>query len=275
MGYELSGEMPLFVKPSRKISAKDVADVMRDHYEGTPMDMRTDAGAGGNACPYRWRPMGFEVDGVSYVNERAIATQQTGFWFVAQARGYLPDEVGALLWFGTDDAATSYLTPCYVNSTKVPECLRVGNGDMLHYSPTSSFWICNRVAQACYKMYNQMEPVVRAKADEFEKHQMFEGVPAMDAQLCELLGKGKTRKAIRTMTSYTVNTAQEQFEAWKALEELLLVKFIDGNVKAQEADGSFKHSKYHSGTPEGLTQPGYTEAWKRAAARESLRQKQF
>lgn len=271
MGHELSGEMPLFVKPSRKISTKDVADVMRDHFEGTPMDMRTDAGAGGNACPYRWRPMGFEVDGVSYVNERAIATQQTGFWFVAQARGFLPDEVGALLWFGTDDAATSYLTPCYVNSTKVPECLRVGNGDMLHYSPSSSFWLCNRVAQACYKMYNQMEPVVRAKADEFEKHQMFEAVPAMDAQLSALVAKGKTRKAIKAMTSYTVNTAQEQFEAWKALEELLLVKFIDGNVKAQEADGSFKHSKYHSGTPEGLTQPGYTEAWKRAAAREGLR----
>ena len=272
MGHELSGEMPLFVKPSRKISAKDVADVMRDHFEGTPMDMRTDAGAGGNACPYRWRPMGFEVDGVSYVNERAIATQQTGFWFVAQARGFLPDEVGALLWFGTDDAATSYLTPCYVNSTKVPECLRVGNGDMLHYSPSSSFWLCNRVAQACYKMYNQMEPVVRAKADEFEKHQMFEAVPAMDAQLSALVAKGKTRKAIKAMTDYTVNTAQEQFEAWKALEELLLVKFIDGNVKAQEADGSFKHSKYHSGTPDGLTQPGYTEAWKRAAAREGLRQ---
>ena len=271
MGHELSGEMPLFVKPSRKISAKDVADVMRDHFEGTPMDMRTDAGAGGNACPYRWRPMGFEVDGVSYVNERAIATQQTGFWFVAQARGFLPDEVGALLWFGTDDAATSYLTPCYVNSTKVPECLRVGNGDMLHYSPSSSFWLCNRVAQACYKMYNQMEPVVRAKADEFEKHQMFEAVPAMDAQLSALIAKGKTRKAIKAMTGYTVNTAQEQFEAWKALEELLLVKFIDGNVKAQEADGSFKHSKYHSGTPDGLTQPGYTEAWKRAAAREGLR----
>ena len=271
MGHELSGEMPLFVKPSRKISAKDVADVMRDHFEGTPMDMRTDAGAGGNACPYRWRPMGFEVDGVSYVNERAIATQQTGFWFVAQARGFLPDEVGALLWFGTDDAATSYLTPCYVNSTKVPECLRVGNGDMLHSSPSSSFWLCNRVAQACYKMYNQMEPVVRAKADEFEKHQMFEAVPAMDAQLSALVAKGKTRKAIKAMTGYTVNTAQEQFEAWKALEELLLVKFIDGNVKAQEADGSFKHSKYHSGTPDGLTQPGYTEAWKRAAAREGLR----
>lgn len=97
MGYDLDGQMPLFVKPSRKISVKDVADVMRDHFEGTPMDMRTDIGAGGNACPYRWRPMNFEWDGKTYVNERAIATQQTGFWFVAQARGYLPEEVGALI----------------------------------------------------------------------------------------------------------------------------------------------------------------------------------
>ena len=152
MGYELDSEMPLWIRPQRKISVKDVADAMRDHFEGTPMDMTTDIGAGGNACPYRWRPMNFEWDGVRYVNERAIATQQTGFWFVAQARGYLPREVGALLWFGCDDAATSYLTPIYVSSKEVPECLEVGNGDMLHYSPTSTFWLCNRVANACYKM---------------------------------------------------------------------------------------------------------------------------
>ena len=119
MGYDLKGEMPLFVKPARKITVKDVADVMRDHFEGTPMDMTTDIGAGGNGLPYRWRPMNFTVDGKTYLNERAIATQQTGFWFVAQARGFLPDEVGALIWFGCDDAATSYLTPIYANLTQV------------------------------------------------------------------------------------------------------------------------------------------------------------
>ena len=160
--------MPLFVKPSRKITVKDVADVMRDHYEGTPMDMTQDIGAGGNALPYRWRPMSFTVDGKTYVNERAIATQQTGFWFVGQARGWLPDEIGSLIWFGCDDAATSYLTPVYVNTTEVPDCFRVGNGDMLHYSPTSAFWMCNRVANACYKMYDKMAPFVRAQQGEGE-----------------------------------------------------------------------------------------------------------
>ena len=269
MGYDLKGEMPLFIKPSRKIGAKDVADVMRDHYEGTPMDMTTDIGAGGNALPYRWRPMNFEWEGKTYINERAIATQQTGFWFVAQSRGYLPDEVGALIWFGCDDAATSYLTPIYVNTKSVPECLRVGNGDMLHYSATSQFWMCNRVANACYKMYDQMAPVVRTAIDDFENYQMDVAVPQMDAVLSDLMSAGRVGKALKKMTDYSVNTAMTQFEKWARLEELLLVKFIDGNVKAQNEDGSFVHSEYSEGIPEGITQPGYTDKWKEAVARDN------
>lgn len=269
MGYDLKGEMPLFIKPSRKIGAKDVADVMRDHYEGTPMDMTTDIGAGGNALPYRWRPMNFEWEGKTYINERAIATQQTGFWFVAQSRGYLPDEVGALIWFGCDDAATSYLTPIYVNTKSVPECLRVGNGDMLHYSATSQFWMCNRVANACYKMYDQMAPVVRMAIDDFENYQMDVAVPQMDAALSDLMSAGRVGKALKKMTDYSVNTAMTQFEKWTRLEELLLVKFIDGNVKVQNEDGSFVHSEYSEGIPDGISQPGYTDKWKEAVARDN------
>jgi len=265
MGYDLAGEMPLFVKPSRKISVKNVADVMRDHYEGTPMDMRVDIGGGGNACPYRWRPMGFEWEGKNYVNERAIATQQTGFWFVAQSRGAYPDVVGALQWFGCDDAATSYLTPIYTNTAKVPECLRVGNGNLLTYSPTSQFWMCNRVANACYRMYNLMEAYVRTEIDRWENAATSEIVPAQDEALMKLYGRrGKVRRVRKALTKFTLNTAMERFEAWKDLEQTLLVKFIDGNVKAQDSTGTFLHTEYSEGIPDGLTQPGYTDRWKKA-----------
>lgn len=248
---------------------KNVADVMRDHFEGTPMDMTVDVGAGGNALPYRWRPMSFEWEGKSYTNERAIATQQTGFWFVGQSRGSLPDEVGALLWFGCDDAATSYLTPIYVSTAEIPECLRVGNGDLLHYSASSQFWMCNRVANACYKMYDQMAPVVRKAADDFELGQMNVSVPLMDAKAAGLIAKGKTKKARKLLTEYSVGTAQAQFLAWTQLEQTLLVKFIDGNVKAQAEDGSFIHSEYSEGIPEDLTQPGYTDRWKAAVVKDN------
>ena len=280
MGKNLKHRMPLFVKPARKLGVKDVADAMRDHFEGTPLDMTQDIGAGGNALPYRWRPMGFKIGGWDYINERAIATQQTGFWFVGQARHDLPDVVGGVIWFGTDDAATSYLSPIYTNTDKVPECFREGNGSLLKYSPTASFWMNNRVTNTCYRAYNMIAPTVRAEVDKFENEQMGGKLSENDQKVLneynKLVSKAggkeikdKALNPIRKMlTEYSVNTAQNQFDHWVALEQLITVKFIDGNVKAQNEDGTFKHSKYDEGIPDGLTQPGYTEKWKEAVVKD-------
>ena len=280
MGKNLKHRMPLFVKPARKLGVKDVADAMRDHFEGTPLDMTQDIGAGGNALPYRWRPMGFKIGGWDYINERAIATQQTGFWFVGQARHDLPDVVGGVIWFGTDDAATSYLSPVYTNTDKVPECFREGNGTLLEYSPTASFWMNNRVTNTCYRAYNMIAPTVRAEVDKFENEQMGGKLAENDQKVLneynKLVSKAggkeikdKALNPIRKMlTEYSVNTAQNQFDHWVALEQLITVKFIDGNVKAQNEDGTFKHSKYDEGIPDGLTQPGYTEKWKEAVVKD-------
>ena len=288
MGYNLDGDLPLFIYPREKVSVKALADVMRDHFEGTPMDMTQDIGAGGNALPYRWRPMEYKVEDKTYLNERAIATQQTGFWMVGQARDYVPDEVGGILWFGTDDAATSYVTPIYTSISKVPECFREGNGDLLHYSPTASFWLNNRVANACYKMYNIMAPHVRKKIDAFEIDQMEHKTHSVDSaatvlynevaeKLRDKMMSNRTSmvsrkpfaKVTKYVTDYTVKTAQDQFEAWVALEEELLVKFIDGNVKPQDEDGLFKHSEFSEGIPEKVEWPGYTELWKETVSREA------
>ena len=286
MGWDKTKRFPLFVKPSRKISVKNVADVMRDHYEGTPMDMTVDAGAGGNALPYRWRPMGFEHEGKKYVNERAIATQQTGFWFVGQSRGWLPDEIGGVNWFGCDDAATSYLTPIYTSTYEVPESFRVGNGNMITYSPTSAFWMTNRVANACYKAYNIMFPTVDAAIDAWEA-EMAEAVAKADQEALALYNAAaeKPRKQIKRnnkagkvvdpytsvreyLTRFSVDNAQMIFEKWVALEQLLLVKFIDGNVKAQNEDGSFITNEHTDCIPAKITQPGYTDKWKEVTAKD-------
>ena len=286
MGWDKTKRFPLFVKPSRKISVKNVADVMRDHYEGTPMDMTVDAGAGGNALPYRWRPMGFEHEGKKYVNERAIATQQTGFWFVGQSRGWLPDEIGGVNWFGCDDAATSYLTPIYTSTYEVPESFRVGNGNMITYSPTSAFWMTNRVANACYKAYNIMFPTVDAAIDAWEA-EMAEAVAKADQEALALYNAAaeKPRKQIKRnnkagkvvdpytsvreyLTRFSVDNAQMIFEKWVALEQLLLVKFIDGNVKAQNEDGSFVTNEHTDCIPAKITQPGYTDKWKEVTAKD-------
>ena len=257
MGHNPANRMPLWVKPIEKVSPKQLMDCMRDHYEGTKMDMTTDIGAGGEGCPYRWRPMYFEVDGVEYCNERATATQQTAFWLVGQAR---PGKTG-ILWFGTDDAATSPLTPIYVTSTEVPECLKDGNGTMLKYSDTSMFWITNRVAQFAYLRYNVVGKHVREFVDMWE-NTMLESVEGMDIKI----GSAKNaKKAQQIATELSVNNAQGLFNMWVDLDKYLMVKYIDGNVKGEE-NGEFVDNGNGKDIPGVIEQPGYTENWKRAVA---------
>ncbi len=260
MGHNPKNKMPLWIKPDQKISPKQVMDCMRDHYEGTKMDMTTDIGAGGEALPYRWRPMYWTVDGVEYCNERATATQQTGFWLVGQAR---PEKVG-ILWFGTDDAATSPLTPIYVNSQEVPECLKEGNGSMLKYSDTSMFWITNRVAQFAYLRYNIIGKHVRAEVDKWE-NAMLELIKKIDINLANVGYKPKKVKKIAT--EFSVNTAQTLFNGWVELDKYLMVKYIDGNVKGEDENG-FIDNGNGLDIPGKIEQPGYSEHWKRAVAKD-------
>ena len=160
--------MPLYVKPDRLLSVQDVQNGMRDHFEGTDLDMTKDAGAGSYKVPYRWRPMTFKVDGQEYTNERAIATQQTGFVIVPQMRNWLPDAIGGILWFGVDDADMAVFTPLYCSITESPECYRVGNGDIMNFSWTSAFWIHNWVANQAYGKYSFMIKDIRPVQQELE-----------------------------------------------------------------------------------------------------------
>ncbi|MEG2370718.1 MAG: C69 family dipeptidase [Alistipes sp.] len=258
LGHNSKNRMPLWVKPHSKVSPKMVFDAMRDHYEGTVMDMTKDIGAGGNECPYRWRPMDFEVDGVTYTNERATATQQTGFWFVGQARPHVSDDMG-ILWFGVDDAATSCLTPIFCSTTKVPECFREGNGSMLKYSPTSAFWLFNRVTNFAYSRYNIIAPDIRKVIDKWENDKL-EEVKTMDA-----LTSSPASARVRALTTYSVSTAQALFHRWTELDQYLLIKHIDGNVKAENASGFIDNGNGRD-IPAKIQQPGYSEKWKRAVA---------
>ncbi len=262
-GHDLSRRMPLWIKPDRKLSDHDMMNFMRDHLEGTPLDMRKDIGGGSFGCPYRWRPLEWklsdEKDAREYLNERATATQQTGFVFVAESRNWLPDPIGGILWFGVDDAATTVFNPIYCGITQVPECYKVGNGDLLTYSPTSAFWLFNQVANFCYSRYDMMSADARKVQNELETKYVAQTDSVDSAAL--KLSADDMKKATDFLTSYSTSTAQKTFDRWKSLSEYLLVKYIDGNIK-KEKNGKFERNKW--GNPVMPLQPGYSDAWKKA-----------
>ena len=256
---ESSTPLPLYIKPDRKLSVQDMKDAMRDHFEGTPFDMTQDAGAGPFKAPYRFRPMTFEVDSQEYINERAIATQQTGFSLVAQQREWLPAALGGVLWFGVDDANTSVYVPIYVGAlTEVPLCFREGNGSLYKVSWTSAFWVYNWVANMAYARYDQMiediRPLQRQIETAFNEQQ-----PKLEQGVLEIF-YDQPEKALAVLDKYSREAADSSTVRWWELGEYLLVKYLDGNRK-REKDGQFMYNAY--GIPEYPEFPGYSEEFYR------------
>lgn len=250
---ETDEPMPLFVKPNRKISVQDVQNAMRDHYEGTPLDISNDFGAGPYKIPYRLSPLSFKVGDQEYFNERPISTQQTGFVFVAQMRASMPDPVGGVLWFGTDDANMTVFTPVYCCTDKVPVCYsRVGGADYITFSWDSSFWIFNWVSNMVYPRYDLMIGDIRAAQQELEStfHEAQAGIENMATRIYQKDPAG----AKAFLTNYTNMTAQSTFDTWKRLGEFIIVKYADGVIRKMK-DGKFERNSI--GQPAGVVRPGY------------------
>ncbi|WP_321996099.1 C69 family dipeptidase [Draconibacterium orientale] len=252
-----TNRVPLWVKPDKQLSVQDVMGMMRDHYEGTELDMTQDLGAGPYGLPYRWRGLTWEVDSVEYCNERAISTQQTGFSFVAQCRSWLPNPIGGILWFGVDDTYSTCYAPMYCGITEIPECFAVGNGDLLTYSETSAFWTFSQVANYAYLRYSDMikdvKIVQRQLEDKFVTY-----VPSIDKAAENLYNTVNEEEARKFITEFSRNEAENMTKRWKELYHYLVVKYTDGNIK-RESNGEFTRTE--TGMPASPIFAGYPEWW--------------
>ena len=257
MGEDLTNRMPLWIKPDNKLDVKDVMAMMRNYYQGTPMDMTQDIGAGPYGSTVRWRPMEWELDGVNYIHERAISTQQTGFSFVAQCRSWLPDPVGGILWFGVDDTYYTVYTPMYCSMTKAPDSYAVGNGSMMEYSDDAAFWVFNQMTNFAYTRTSLMIDEIQSKQDELEYGYLKE-VEDVDKAASAIYAVDPN-KAIEYVTDYSVKAGNNTVSTWKDFYRFMFVKYVDGNVKtAVDIPAG-----YNRMNPK-VEQPGYPEKWLRA-----------
>ena len=257
--------MPLYVKPDHKISVREMQEMMRDHFEGTPFDMTQDPGAKmWYDVPYRWRPMSFTVDSVEYTQERAIATQQTGWVYVSQMRSWLPNPIGGVLWFGVDDANTAVFVPMYCCLKEAPKSYAPETADLYTLNWESAFWVNNFVANQAYNRYNQMigdiRKVQRGIEDAWHNNQA-----AIEKQALALYNANPA-EAVKFLNEYSTNQAQDATARYRKLGEYLLVKYLDGNIK-KEKNGEFERNE--AGQPVQPTFGGYNQEYFDAVARGS------
>ena len=252
-------DMPLWIKPNRKVSVQDIEECMRDHYEGTALALdSTTIGGGIWQMPYRPTPLSFEVDGKQYFNERPTSTQQTGFSYVSQMRSWLPRQVGGVLWFGNDDGNMVAYTPIYCGNTVQPECYNTPGADAVTFSDKNAYWVCNWVSNMVYPRYSQLFPSLKAVRDSLEQS-YFSNQAAVE-QKAKALCEQSEDEAVKFLNNYSNEKAQQMLARWKQLATYLIVKFNDMIIKP-EADGKFTRTK--TGLGARPARPGYPAPYAR------------
>ena len=202
--------------------------------------------------------MTWEYSGKEYIHERATATQQTGFSFVAQARSWLPDKFGGIFWFGVDDAASSCYIPMFCGITEIPEAVREGNGSMVDYSSTAAFWIFTKVSQLVYTRYSDMIKHVNEQQHKYE-FGAIKNIREMEKEMVELF-RNDPAKAQKRINDISTRCNQEFCNAWNHLFEFLLVKYNEGNVKV-EKNGKFAKTNTRIPQCESPEHPNYPDKW--------------
>ena len=263
MGEDLQAQpFPLYMKPKKLLTVQDVKDMMRDHYEGTPMDIQTGLGAGPYEMPYRPTPLSYEVDGKKYFNERPISTQQASCIYVAQMRSWLPDHVGGVLWFGNDDANMVAMVPIYCCAQGAPECFDERTGDTFTFSFKSAFWMQNWVANMVYLRYNLLYPELQQVRDRLESD--FNAMQHDVEKKALAMTEAEARKYL---SDYSHEQSAKMMDEWMQLAQLIVVKYNDMAVKKVDKQGNYL--KTPGGNQVPVNRPGYPESYRRAIVKES------
>ena len=260
-------DMPLWVVPNKKVSVQDVENVMRDHYEGTPLSVAdgSDIGGGIWEMPYRPTPLMYKVDGKQYFNERPVSTQQSGFVFVSQMRSWLPREIGGVFWFANDDANMAAFTPVYCSMTERPECYNTPGADALHFSKKNAYWVCNMTSNMVYPRYSLMFPTLKEVRDSLD-NSYFAAQAGVEKKAQELYAQNP-QAAVKYLNDYSVEKAQQMLARWNQLFEFMVVKYNDMIIKPTDKNGNFETTPYGLGaTP---VRPGYPEKFAKQLVKQS------
>ena len=245
--FDTCDHLPLWEKPDKPLSLRDLQADMRDHFEGTPLDMTADMTAGPWGMPIRPLPMHYRTsDGTDLFRERPIATQQSGFTMVCQMRSWLPDDVGGVTWFNCDDADMVAYVPLYCCLTQVPDPFRPENNPRNEFSFQSAFWMNNWVANMIYPRYSMMISDLRAAQRELEDYYMADQDSVLSA-IKDLTPDDRRSYLNRRSIAY----ADRMMQRWDKLAKYLIVKYNDQVVKRVDENGNFQRWGYDT--------PGYSQ----------------
>ncbi|MEA1964688.1 MAG: C69 family dipeptidase [Candidatus Aerophobetes bacterium] len=222
---------PFSVKPDKKVSVQDIMAIKRDYLKGTKFDLTKGLAAGPFGNPNRYpTPSKVKPEGRKDLDwERALSMFRCSYSFVSQARSWLPDPIGGVLWFGEDAPHSTCYIPFYCGITKVPKSFSSGRRDV--FDKDSAWWAFNFVSNWADLKFSYMIKDIKAAQNELEGD-FFAMQPAIEKAALEMYKKDPSL-AVKFLTDYSNNCANRAVDTWWKLAKKLIAKYDDGYVNGE------------------------------------------
>lgn len=228
---------PFAVKPDNRLTVENIFRVHRDNYEGTDFDLTQGMAAGPFGNPNRFEGRAESVaDKEGRLTplkgefERPLNIYRAVYTHVTQSRGWLPDAIGGITWFGPDRPATAVLMPFYAGSTALPASIQ--KADILKFDRGSLWMAFNYVANYAMLKYSFMIQDIAQVRDGFEAR-AFGNQKELERRAAELWGKGDAAGARELLTRHSDENASAVLQAWWRLSEHLYLKYNDGYINTE------------------------------------------
>lgn len=228
-------DLPTYIKPDKKLSMNDIFEITRDHYEGTQYDMSNSLMAGPWSNPRRYGTV--RADGLSYNFQRTISVVNCEHVCVAQARAYLPDPIGGVLWYAANSADTSCYVPFYCGISEVTPAINDKAGSHWEFTRDSLWWAIASVNVLADARWSYMIQDINEYQAKYETS-VVNSQSAIDAAALELYNKDP-ELAIAFLTKYCNDNAETVRDAWWQLLDNLLWKYAGGGIYEKTTDDPF------------------------------------
>lgn len=198
-------DFPLFLQPEQKITKERLMSIMRDHYEGTELDL-TEAYKKGN--PH-------------FTKERTLCRTNTQYTAVTQLRGWLPNEIGGVFWLAVANPDISVFVPWYAGMTETPRMYQFGNG---RSDPESAYWAFKRIGNLVNTYYGDLIGYVQDTWKSFEEEE-FSLQESIEKTALELSGKDNSL-AKDFLTAYSNAQAIKAYNMAQEMVNELQTKLV-------------------------------------------------
>ena len=237
-----SEELPISVKPDKKVSATDVMALLAETYEGTEFDMtknlkvavkdkktnKVDSIVSPMANPWMTRDMVTMLNTLkpgAVERLRLVAVPQCAYSTVIQLRDWLPDAVGGVVWMAFDNPGQSPRFPIFCGTNDLPACFKICGQH--RFREDAAVWSFRRANKLATVKWGATKKQIQAGMAHFvEKGQM--ELPYVEKRYQEILVADGVEKANLFLTEYTADFAGAAMLRWKEMGDSFWNKFERG-----------------------------------------------